>query len=110
MRRRPAAWEECRMPHRRSRRIAVWRHSGAEWVPVALSAAGVVVGWRLLAGSYTLFQHAYLGTYWMVPGTQVNSAYWGSVRFAFGQTVLVAVGVGVLASLAVVEVGRAVRR
>jgi len=68
------------------------------------------VGWRLLAGTYALFQHAYLGSYWMVPGTQIHSAYWGSVRFAFGQTVLVAVGVGVLASLAVVEVGRAVRR
>lgn len=94
----------------RGRRLAIWRRAGGEWVPIGLSAVGVVVGWRLLAGTYTLFQHAYVGSYWMVSGSQVNSAYWGSVRFAFGQTVLVAVGVGVLASLAVVEVGRAVRR
>lgn len=98
------------MPGLRGRRLAVWRHSRGQWVPVGLSAAGVLIGWRLLAGTYVLFQHAYLGTYWAVPGPQVTSAYWGSVRFAFGETVLVATGVGVLASLTVVEIGRAVRR
>lgn len=78
--------------------------------PAALAAGGVLVGWRLLSGTYTLFQHAYLGSYWAVPGYNVSSAYWGSVRFAFDQTVLVAVGVGVMASVAAVEVARAVTR
>lgn len=84
-------------------------HSGG-LLPVGLAAAGALVGWRLLAGTYTLFQHAFLGTYWAVPGAQVASTYWASVRFAFEETVLVAAGVGILASLTVVEVSRAVSR
>ena len=79
-------------------------------MPALVAAGGVVVGWRLLSGTYTLFQHAYLGSYWAVPGAQVTSAYWNSVRFAFEQTVLVAIGVGVVGSLAVVEVAKAVSR
>lgn len=75
-------------------------------IPIGLTAAGVVIGFRLLSGTYALFQHAFLGTYLFVPGTEVRNAYWSSVRFAFQETVLVAAGVGVLASLAVVEVAR----
>lgn len=92
------------------RRPVVWRRRRGEWVPVALSVAGGFIGWRLLAGTYVLFQHAYLGTYWAVPGPQVTSAYWHSVRFAFGETVLVAGGIGILASIGVVEACRAARR
>lgn len=92
------------------RRPAAWRRAGDDWIPIGLSAAGILVGWRLLAGTYTLFQHAYAGSYWVVAGAQAGSVYWASVRFAFEETVLVAAGVGVLASLAVVEVGRASRR
>ena len=76
-------------------------------MPVGLTAAGVLIGCRLLSGTYTVFQHAYLGSYLVVPGAEVRNVYWSSVRFAFHETVLVAAGVGVLASLAVVEVGRA---
>lgn len=79
-------------------------------VPVLLAGGGILVGWRLLSGTYTLFQHAYLGSYWAVPGAAVTSAYWNSVRFAFEQTVLVAVGVGVMGSLVAVEVAKAVSR
>jgi hypothetical protein len=86
------------------------RRGPAALLPAGLAAAGVVVGWRLLAGTYHLFQNAYLGTFLFVPGAQVKAAYWASVRFAFEQTVLVAAGVGVLASLAILEVGRAVGR
>ncbi len=80
------------------------RRGGA--LPAALAAAGVVVGWRLLAGTYELFQHAYVSTYWAVPGRQTAEVYWASMRFAFQETVLVAVGVGLLGSLALIEVGR----
>jgi hypothetical protein len=75
-------------------------------LPAALAATGVAVGWRLLAGTYELFQHAYVGTYWAVPGRQTAEVYWASMRFAFQETVLVAAGVGVLGLLAIVEVGR----
>lgn len=83
------------------------RRGALDVIPVALTATGCLVGLRLLSGTYTLFQHAFLGTYLLVPGSQVQSTYWSSVRFAFHETVLVAAGVGVLACLAVVEVGRA---
>ncbi len=94
----------------RGRRLAAWRWSRGEWVPAGISGAGVLIGWRLLSGTFTMFQHAYLGSYWAVPGSQVPSAYWQSVRFAFGETVLVAMGVGALTCLTVFEVGRAARR
>lgn len=80
------------------------------WVPIVLAGTGIVIGGRLLSGTYTLFQHAYLGSYWAVPGGQVASVYWGSVRFAFQTTVLVAVGMGALGALVWVEVGRGIRR
>ncbi len=92
---------------RRSHRL---RGPRGNLVPAGLAVAGIVVGWRLLSGTYVLFQHAYLGSYWAVPGAAVTSAYWNSVRFAFGQTVLVAVGVGVLGSLAIVELARLAAR
>ncbi len=82
------------------------RRGALDVVPLGITAAGVVIGCRLLAGTYLLFQHAYLGTYLLIPGPQVSSAYWASVRFAFQETVLVAAGVGVLASVAVAEAGR----
>lgn len=88
----------------------VWRRTPQGWVSVGLGAGGVLVGWRLLAGTFTLFEHAYLSSYWAVPGSQVSASYWKAVRFAFGETVLVALGVGVLASLTVIELDRAVRR
>jgi hypothetical protein len=70
----------------------------------------LAAGCRLLAGTYALFQHAYLNSYWALPGAQVSPAYWASVRFAFEQTCLVAVSVGVLGSLAAWEVVRAAGR
>ncbi len=80
------------------------------WVVVVLSGGGIVIGVQLLSGTYTLFQHAYLGSYWAVPGGQVASVYWASVRFAFQTTVLVAAGMGVLGSLVWVEACRGLRR
>ena len=80
------------------------------WILVILAGTGIVIGWRLLSGTYTLFQHAYLGSYWAVSGGRVASVYWGSVRFAFQTTVLVAAGMGVLGALVWVEAGRGRRR
>lgn len=91
-------------------RLGLMRGRNGHVVPVLLAGGGIIIGWRLLSGTYTLFQHAYLGSYWAVAGVQVSSAYWGSVRFAFEQTVLVAAGVGILGSLAAVELAKAVSR
>jgi hypothetical protein len=95
---------------RRGGRAGFLRGRNGNLVPALLAGGGIIVGGRLLTGTYTLFQHAYLGSYWAVAGVQVTSAYWGSVRFAFEQTVLVAVGVGVVGSLAAVELAKAVSR
>jgi len=86
------------------------RRRGQEWMPVALAAGGALIGCRLLGGTYALFQHAYAGSYWAVSGAQAGAVYWASVRFAFGETVLVALGVGVLASLVAFEAARAAGR
>jgi hypothetical protein len=81
-----------------------------EWLPLGLAGGGLIVGGRLLSGTFTLFQHAYVGTYWALPGAQVSAAYWASVRFAFEETVLVACGTGILVAVTVAEVYRALRR
>jgi len=87
-----------------------WLPRQRRMLPVVLAVGGGLVGLRLLAGTYILFQHAYLGSYWAISGAQVGATYWASVRFAFEETALVGAGLGVLASLTVLEVGRAIGR
>jgi hypothetical protein len=75
-------------------------------LPLVLAVLVIWIAWRLLAGMWTVFQHAFLYSYYFVPGRQVASAYWGSVRFAFGATILVtalAAAVGALVLLQVVR-------
>lgn len=85
-----------------------WRSGGL--LPPLLAAAAVLVAVRLLAAVFTVFQHAYLNSYWLVPGSQVTTAYWAAVRFAFHVTVLVSVAIGLLVALIVVEIARAADR
>lgn len=101
----------------RSWRLPVLRQPGAGGrrrgrgpLPIVIGVAVVLVGCRLLALVFTIFQHAYLNSYWFVPGARIAGAYWDAVRFAFHATVLVSVGVGLMAAFVLVELVRAIRR
>ena len=86
------------------------RSRGASVLPALLAAAAVFVGCRILIALFVLFQHAYLNTYWFVPGWQIGASYWRAIRFAFHATVLVSVGIGLVAAIGVFELVRALRR
>ncbi len=90
--------------HRRTRPWAPRRTGGTDFVRVGLLFTGSVIGWRVLAETFTLFRQAYLHT------AGATTAEWSALRFAFDATVLVAAGGGVCVSLLAMELGRLTRR
>ena len=94
----------------RHRHGAAWDGRSVGVLPVVVTGALVVVACRLLALTFVVFQHAYLNSYWLVPGARVASAYWAAVRFAFQATVLLSIGIGLLGALLLLELRRAARR
>ncbi len=58
------------------------RHRGL--LPPLLVGGGVLVALYFLGSLFSLFQHAFLGSYLWVPGGQIAGDYWGSVKFALG--------------------------
>ena len=98
------------------RRRVVWlsprwgRSRRAGVLPALLAAAAVFVGCRILIALFVLFQHAYLNTYWFVPGWRISASYWQAIRFAFHATVMVSIGIGLVFAIGVLELVRAVRR
>ncbi len=94
---------------RRAWRRVEWRDR-QDVTRIGLAFTGALIGWRLVAETFTLFRNAYLHTAWIVPGGGVPSTYWSAIRFAFDATVLAAAGGGVCLSLGVLELGRLGRR
>lgn len=89
-----------------------WRRRGGGRSRLAVVVLAVLAIWlcaRLLGAVWTVFQHAYVGSYWFVPGAQVNQVYWSSVRFAFTATVGVTLLGAACAGLLVLELARSRR-
>jgi ABC-type Fe3+ transport system permease subunit len=85
------------------------RGSGRRQQGLLVVGLAVLAIWfcsRLLNAVWTIFQHAYVNSYWLVPGSQVNQVYWSSVRFAFTATVSVALVGAALLALVALELGR----
>jgi ABC-type Fe3+ transport system permease subunit len=89
-----------------------WRRGARPTRPVIMAVAVVAIGLclHLLGMIWKLFQHAYVGSYWFVPGAQVNQVYWSSLRFAFTATVTVVAVAVALAFLLFLEVARGLPR
>jgi ABC-type sulfate transport system permease subunit len=94
------------------RRRPLWRgrtpDPGLAVLPLA--ALAVLLGLALLRRLMVVFQHAFLNSYWYVPGAHVASTYWDAVRFALHATLLVvallAVCVGLAVAWAAAQAGR----
>lgn len=79
----------------------VFPRGGDRTVVAVLAAAVAVIGLLLLRTIWVVFQHAYLNSYWFVPGSRVGNAYWGAVGFAVRGTVLVVALIAACLALAV---------
>jgi apolipoprotein N-acyltransferase len=82
--------------------MAPWR--------IGVTLALMLLAWRLLHLIFVVFQHAFLSSYVFLPGAQVSSTYWASIRFAFQATAVVAAAAGLLTVLLVLELQHAARR
>lgn len=59
-----------------------WWRRNRGLLPFLLASGGLLAALYFISSLFSLFQHAFLGSYLWIPGGQVAGDYWNSVKFA----------------------------
>ncbi len=74
-----------------------WYRRHRDLLPFLLAGGGGLAALYFLGSLFSLFQHAFLGSYLYVPGVQVANDYWGSIKFALAGVLFTVLFIAILA-------------